>query len=104
MGVCQYDLFASTNFIRELPPSVATAIAEGKLNPMNMEAFDYFPSSECHLGLIVMQNPRKPEFTVVSREKTCFLELSSHITGEKDIAGKLFNPSTHGLLQTDANY
>lgn len=91
MGVCQYDLFASTNFIRELPPSVATAIAEGKLNPMNMEAFDYFPSSECHLGLIVMQNPRKPEFT-------------SHITGEKDIAGKLFNPSTHGLLQTDANY
>nr|GLL35338.1 exonuclease 1 [Ipomoea trifida] len=35
----------------EMPSSIATAIAEGKLDPCTMEAFDHFPSAESNLYL-----------------------------------------------------
>ncbi|XP_020533793.1 exonuclease 1 isoform X1 [Jatropha curcas] len=78
----------------ELPPSVATAIAEGNLNPSNMEAFDYFPSSECQPDPIVIQNPcmlQKDESTVVSRRKGCFISISSRKAREKDTTGMAMN-------------
>ncbi|XP_065850458.1 exonuclease 1 [Euphorbia lathyris] len=70
----------------DLPPSIAVAIAEGNLNPMNMEAFDCSPSSklhqEIHAPLFISNfcEVRKPEAARASREKSCFLSNSSEIT------------------------
>ncbi|TXG50831.1 hypothetical protein EZV62_023355 [Acer yangbiense] len=56
----------------EIPPSVATAIAEGRLDPVSMEAFNCFPSSGYHQDPVAIQTssrPQKPEITIVSREE-----------------------------------
>ncbi|XP_015581104.2 exonuclease 1 [Ricinus communis] len=73
----------------ELPSSVAIAIAEGNLNPTNMEAFNIFPSSECHHDPIVIQNPfeqQKLEDAVMSRQKNSFVARSTK-TAKKDVTG-----------------
>lgn len=79
------------NGIREMPPSVATAIAEGNLDPISMEAFDHFKSSGCHPDPIVIQTScqlSRSEAAVVSTQESCFTVFSSHKTREHVIAGK----------------
>ena len=83
------------NYIREIPPSVATAIAEGRLDPVSMEAFNCFPSSGYHQDPVAIQTsnrPLKPEITIVSREETGFIVFSCK-TAEKEITGKFCKPS-----------
>lgn len=74
-----------------MPPSIATAIAEGKLNPISMEAFDHFPSSRCHPDPVVIQtSDQLPslEAAAVSTQDSCFTVFSSHKNREIDITGK----------------
>nr|GMD35641.1 exonuclease 1 [Ipomoea batatas] len=49
----------------EMPSSIATAIAEGKLDPCTMEAFDHFPSAESNLYL---KNPTRACVKLPSKE------------------------------------
>ncbi|KAL5748814.1 hypothetical protein ACOSQ2_026111 [Xanthoceras sorbifolium] len=72
----------------EIPPSVATAIAEGHLDPVSMEAFNCFPSSGYHQDLVAIQTSsrlQKPEITIVSREETGFIVFSPCKTTKKEI-------------------
>ena len=82
------------NATREIPPSMAIAIAEGKLDPITMEAFDHFPSHESHLELTVTQASKeigKPEVTAESADESCFTIFSSHETREESVTGKSHN-------------
>ncbi|XP_022137457.1 exonuclease 1 [Momordica charantia] len=60
----------------DMPPSIAASIAEGRLNPITMEAFDYFPSNECRQDPMRIKNtvrlPR-PEAAEVSAKESCFM-------------------------------
>ncbi|XP_038893925.1 exonuclease 1 isoform X2 [Benincasa hispida] len=59
----------------DMPPSIAVSIAEGRLNPITMEAFNYFSSEECHQDLIqIKNNERLPrtEAAEVSGKESCF--------------------------------
>ncbi|XP_034216747.1 exonuclease 1 [Prunus dulcis] len=74
----------------EMPPSVATAIAEGNLDPINMKAFDHFPASRHHQEPIKSQNIgqiQRPETAVVAAEDSCFVSFSSHKSRRKDSTG-----------------
>lgn len=76
------------NYTREIPPSVAAAIAEGHLDPVNMEAFNCSPNSEYHHGHAAIQTSKKlqkPKNTL----ETGFMVISSQKTMEK-ITGKFF--------------
>ncbi|KAK2664481.1 hypothetical protein Ddye_003055 [Dipteronia dyeriana] len=71
----------------EIPPSVATAIAEGRLDPVSMEAFNCFPSSGYHQDPVSIQTssrPQKPEITIVSREETVTDTLMKQDTVSKE--------------------
>ncbi|KAK0586409.1 hypothetical protein LWI29_006464 [Acer saccharum] len=75
---------------QEIPPSVATAIAEGRLDPVSMEAFNCFPRSGYHQDPVAVQTssrPQKPEITIVSGEETGFIVFSSRKTTENEITG-----------------
>lgn len=93
VSMCNY--FISLNqFLggpSEVPPSIATAIAEGNLDPISMEAFDRFPSSKCHPGPVKIQTsgqvPRV-EAPVVSARESCFVVFSQK-SRENDNTGKL---------------
>ncbi|XP_062117972.1 exonuclease 1 [Humulus lupulus] len=71
----------------EVPPSIATAIAEGKLDPISMEAFDRFPSSKCHSGPVRIQTsgqlPRI-EAPMVSARESCFVTFSKKARQDDD--------------------
>ncbi|KAM1938305.1 hypothetical protein FF1_015921 [Malus domestica] len=72
----------------EISSSVATAIAEGKLDPINMEAFDHFPASRHHPDPIKNQNSDQTQRTataIVSAEVSCFVSFPS-LKGQKDNA------------------
>ncbi|CAL2262379.1 unnamed protein product [Prunus armeniaca] len=74
----------------EMPPSVATAIAEGNLDPINMKAFDHFPASRHHQEPIKSQNIgqiQRPETALVSAEDSCFVSFPSHKSRGKDSTG-----------------
>ncbi|XP_050258721.1 exonuclease 1 isoform X1 [Quercus robur] len=89
----------------EMPPSVATAIAEGNLDPISMEAFDHFVSSGCHPDPIVIQTScqlSRPEAAVVSTQESCFTVFSSHKTREHDIAEKQMSVSNEGKYLKEA--
>lgn len=69
-----------------MPSSVATAIAEGKLDPINMEAFDHFPASGHHPDPIKNRNSDQTQRTataVVSAEVSCFVSFPS-LKSQKD--------------------
>ncbi|PON62149.1 XPG/Rad2 endonuclease [Parasponia andersonii] len=70
----------------EVPPSIATAIAEGNLDPVSMEAFDHFPSSKCRPAPIRIhasgQLPRV-EVPVVSARESCFVAYSQKAREKK---------------------
>lgn len=79
---------------REIPPSIATAIAEGNLDPVTMEAFDHFSSHESQAEPTVTQTSNeivKPEATAQSTEESCFTIFSSHETREERVTGKSVN-------------
>ncbi|XP_068307608.1 exonuclease 1 [Pyrus communis] len=70
----------------EMPSSVATAIAEGKLDPINMEAFDHFPAPRHHPDPIKNRNSDQTQRTataVVSAEVSCFVSFPS-LKSQKD--------------------
>ncbi|WKA08033.1 hypothetical protein VitviT2T_025795 [Vitis vinifera] len=72
----------------EIPPSIATAIAEGNLDPVTMEAFDHFSSHESQPEPTVTQTSNeivKPEATAQSTEESCFTIFSSHETREERV-------------------
>ncbi|KAK0587864.1 hypothetical protein LWI29_030175 [Acer saccharum] len=71
----------------EIPPSVATAIAEGRLDPVSMEAFNCFPSSGYHQDPAAIQASsrlQKPEITLVSGEETVTDTLMKQDTVSKE--------------------
>ncbi|KAK1565357.1 hypothetical protein Q3G72_024771 [Acer saccharum] len=75
---------------QEIPPSVATAIAEGRLDPVSMEAFNCFPRSRYLQDPVAVQTssrPQKTEITIVSGEETGFIVFSSRKTTENEITG-----------------
>ncbi|KAJ7975199.1 Exonuclease 1 [Quillaja saponaria] len=69
----------------EIPPAIVTAIAEGNLNPITMEAFDNFPvRSLLNSGPIVLQTSgglQKIEAPAVVTGDSCFM-VFSHDTSE----------------------
>lgn len=70
-----------------MPPSIAVSIAEGRLNPVTMEAFNYFSSEECNQDLIIKNNEilSRTEKAEVSEEESCFMVVGKdrerHIPG-----------------------
>ncbi|KAL5545032.1 hypothetical protein UlMin_008816 [Ulmus minor] len=73
----------------EIPPSMATAIAEGKVDPISLEAFDSSPSSRYHTHpepIRIQTSGRLPrvEAAKVSAKEGCFLAFSSPKIIEKD--------------------
>lgn len=96
----------------EMPPSVATAIAQGNLDPISMEAFNHFPSSGCHPDPVVIQTscqlPRpkaqfpRPKAAVLSTQKSCFTVFSSHKTTEHEIAENQISVSNESKYLKEA--
>lgn len=78
-----------------MPTSIASAIAEGNLDPISMEAFDHFPSSGRHSDSLVIQSSgqlESLEAAAVSTQESCITISSSHKTSKTDVSGKLFEP------------
>lgn len=74
---------------RDMPPSIAVSIAEGRLNPITMEAFNYFSSEECRQDLKQIKNnerlPRTEAVEVFGKD-SCFMvfvgkDRERHIPG-----------------------
>ncbi|XP_010249407.1 PREDICTED: exonuclease 1 isoform X1 [Nelumbo nucifera] len=64
---------------QEIPPSIATAIAEGHLNPITMQAFDHCPNAESLLDPIIIQTSDRclgDEDQVLSKQESCFTVFS----------------------------
>ena len=98
----QFFPWPSTNGIREIPPSVAAAIAEGNLDPATMEAFDPMPTSGKHLKPTEFQTSgmlQLLETADISRQESCFMVFSSHKTREKNKTGKFFKPTWDLMLK-----
>ena len=95
--VCNYfiSLDHFPGGLSEIPPSIATAIAEGNLDPISMEAFACFLGSKCHPGPIRIQTsghlPRV-EPPVVSARESCFVVFSQKAR-ETCNTGKLYSSS-----------
>ncbi|XP_031259371.1 exonuclease 1 [Pistacia vera] len=66
----------------EIPPSVAAAIAEGHLDPVNMEAFNCSPNSEYRHGHAAIQTSKKLQKPEITTE-TGFMVFSSQKTMEE---------------------
>ncbi|GLU18314.1 hypothetical protein SLE2022_346200 [Rubroshorea leprosula] len=76
----------------EIPPSVASAIAKGNVDPTNMVAFDCSPTSVYHADPAINQpsgRMEEPETAVLSlsRRESPSLVFSSDKTSEKDAIG-----------------
>ncbi|XP_057951801.1 exonuclease 1 isoform X2 [Malania oleifera] len=70
----------------DIPPSIATAIAEGKLDPTTMEAFDHFPSSGSYVDPTIIQTSgrsQQPKEAAVPTQERCFTVFSSCKTKEE---------------------
>lgn len=71
----------------EIPPSIASAIAEGKLNPITMEAYNHFLKFEGNLASLIghhnYDKASRVEAIVDSTQESCFTVLSSHLTKEE---------------------
>ncbi|GAV69156.1 XPG_N domain-containing protein/XPG_I domain-containing protein [Cephalotus follicularis] len=88
----------------EIPSSIATAIAEGNLDPINMEAFDRVPSFKSEPDPVVMQTSDrflKSETAVASVEKSGFLVISSKKIREKELQGTV---TKQNLVFTERKY
>ncbi|RDX88235.1 Exonuclease 1, partial [Mucuna pruriens] len=86
------DFLGPPNAIREIPPSIVKAIAEGNLNPSTKKAFDKSESSRFPLHPIDLQSldqVQKAEVPEPSRqENNSFSIIASHYTRE-NCTGKL---------------
>ncbi|TYJ99023.1 exonuclease 1 [Cucumis melo var. makuwa] len=76
----------------DMPPSIAVSIAEGRLNPVTMEAFSYFSSEECSQDLIIKNNETLPrtEKAEVSGKESCFMVVGKD--RERHIPDKRIKP------------
>ncbi|CDO98379.1 unnamed protein product [Coffea canephora] len=74
----------------EMPQSIATAIAEGNLNPCTMEAFSYFPSSSQanSTNLVRCDRLKKQEKRSLSSEDGCFAAVTSCKSRKDEKRGK----------------
>ncbi|KAF3437202.1 hypothetical protein FNV43_RR19955 [Rhamnella rubrinervis] len=82
----ELDFLGPTNGIREIPPSVATAIAEGNMDPISMETFDCSPSPRYDsVPIRIQRSGRLPrvEAAATSARNSCFVAFSSQKTREK---------------------
>ncbi|PRQ15932.1 putative exodeoxyribonuclease I [Rosa chinensis] len=73
----------------EIPSSIAIAIAEGKLDPISMEAFDHFPSSSSRhrsdpIKSQITHHFQRSETATVSAQVSSFVAFS-HKTRKQDI-------------------
>ncbi|KAH7528610.1 hypothetical protein FEM48_Zijuj05G0090200 [Ziziphus jujuba var. spinosa] len=88
----ELDFLGPTNKIREIPPSVAIAIAEGNMDPISMEAFDCSPTPRCHTDPVRIQAsgrlPRVEAASVPARDG-CFVAFSSQKPRGNSNTGKL---------------
>ncbi|CAL9066257.1 unnamed protein product [Musa banksii] len=76
----------------ELPQSVAAAVAEGKLNPITMQHFDYLPNAEmCSESVSVRSYYRTSgdELRISFTEGSCITMCSSEQDHEEHIEDKL---------------
>ncbi|GLT37436.1 hypothetical protein SLA2020_117540 [Shorea laevis] len=85
----------------EIPPSVASAIAKGNVDPTNMVAFDCSPTSVYHADPAINQpsgRMEEPETAVLSlpRRESPFLVFSSDKTREKDAIERGQDPVSTG--------
>ncbi|KAF7123064.1 hypothetical protein RHSIM_Rhsim12G0139800 [Rhododendron simsii] len=102
----EHNIFSSfsLNKIRDIPPSIAAAIAKGNLDPTTMEAFDHFPSSRPHMNpsskIQTFGTLSRQEATAVSKAESCFSIISSHKTGKEKSKGKLLNFAVMGKKAT----
>lgn len=96
-------LFAKWNFFflkkcitltdfRDIPPSMAISIAEGKLNPCTMKAF---PSADASCTT-TFQNDKllRDDMKTVASQESCFTVVSSHKSIRKRITGKFLTMHT----------
>ncbi|TYH01565.1 hypothetical protein ES288_A09G068800v1 [Gossypium darwinii] len=79
----------------KIPPSVAVAIAEGKLDPTTMEAFD------CN-NIEPAKFQNSVETTDNSRQASCFVVFSSHKTREKRKTGTMSMKQV--VVSTESKY
>ncbi|OMO83933.1 XPG/Rad2 endonuclease [Corchorus olitorius] len=89
-----------TEIIGEIPPSVAVAIAEGNLDPINMEAFNCMPTSRKHLQPTAFETSARLQSLQtadISSPESCFMVFSSHKTREK-------STMKQGTVSTERKY
>lgn len=84
--------FFSLTVIREILPSLATAIAQGNIDPCTMEAFNVFPSTVNHVSTANIKKICGPfsgqeAFTQASKDSSVFAISSSK--SRKETTGKL---------------
>jgi len=80
-----YIVVSLTNAIREIPPSIVEAIAEGNLNPSTKKAFDKSETSRFPLHPTDLQSfdqVQKVEVPTPSRPKNSFSIIASQYTRE----------------------
>ncbi|XP_022884887.1 exonuclease 1 isoform X2 [Olea europaea var. sylvestris] len=85
----------------DLPPSLATAIAEGNIDPSTMEAFDHIPQFRNHHPTILGSPNRhlRQDATALSPQESCFTVISCHKISKQRIKGNLSGvPSTRRVL------
>lgn len=81
---------------RDLPPSIASAIAEGHLNPITMEAFDHFPEAKaCYDTRCVseLEQIDSNESQVTSTPESCISIFSVRQSSDHTSASKLDLPN-----------
>ncbi|XP_050378637.1 exonuclease 1 isoform X2 [Argentina anserina] len=73
----------------DIPSSIAIAIAEGKLDPISMEAFDHFPSSSSKhrsapIKSQITHHFQRSETAIVSAQVSSFVAFSSNKIRKQD--------------------
>ncbi|XXG74235.1 hypothetical protein AAC387_Pa07g3009 [Persea americana] len=76
----------------EVPPSIASAIAEGRIDPITMEAFDYFPATKFHVDTVktdAPDHPPRPKVQMVLKQQSCFTIFAAQKTEHEKITDSL---------------
>ena len=91
---------------REIPSTIVTAIAEGKLNPSTKEAFDKNECSGLSLHRIAVKSIsqlQKAEVPAQVRRENCFSVFGSHNTREYN-TGKSCKLEKHMFIKLEVGY
>lgn len=86
--------FLECFYFSEVPPSIASAIAEGRIDPITMEAFDYFPATKFHFDTVktdASDHTPRPKVQMVLKQQSCFTIFAAQKTEHEKITGKLNN-------------